>query len=253
MAINDQVLAAINLHAILRAMEDLCALDKEASQLVAQDQVSIRFQVPQIPKLTLAFDHGACTAQRDTQQAANMVLQFTSPQHFNSMILGSANPIPLKGFGRIGFLKNKFTALADRLTAYLRPDPARLEKDPEFKRNSTILTAYVAFFALAEIANLDPKGQAMAKGIQDGNILVNFGEIPLHIELKNHQLTAHKGAVAHPLAIMDFKDLDIAAGILGGHLDSYSAIGTGDLRIMGQIHMIDNLNSILALVPGYLA
>ena len=93
-----KVLAAINLHAILRTMEDLCELDSTAAGLIHGAKTSIRFVIPEIKPMVLDFRNGQCKALEDANASANMSLRFTGPEHFNRMVDGQANPIPTRGF-----------------------------------------------------------------------------------------------------------------------------------------------------------
>lgn len=248
-----KVLAAINLHAILRTMEDLCELDSTAAELIQGAKTSIRFVIPEIKSMVLDFRNGQCKAHEDAGASANMSLRFTGPEHFNRMVDGQANPIPTRGFSHIGFLKNSFTQLAERLTAYLKPDPSELAADPEFKRSSTLLTAYVAFFALAQVAELDPLGQVNASRIADGNILIQLEDVGLTLKVRDHHISVEKGSCPRPDATMHFSSIDVANGILSGTLDSYACIGNGSLAISGTVPMVDDLNKLLAQVSGYLS
>lgn len=248
----EKVLAAINLHGVLRNMEDLCLLDEEASRLAAGANVAVRFSVPEVDKLVLSFGEGGCKAERNGS-SYNMNLLFFSVENFNLMMEGKKNPLPTKGFRHINFLKNNFTSLGDILTAYLRPDPKRLEEDKEFCDKSTVLTAYTAFFALAEIGNYDPVGRLNAGRIEDGIISIEVKDsISVHIIVKGGRLTTVKGKHPQPKAVMFFDSIETAGGILRGELDSYACIGNGKLKLKGRIPMLDNLNKLLTLVAAYL-
>jgi len=245
------VVAAVNLHAVLRNLEDLCKLDAKARDIIAGKKVSVRFLLPGSDNLVLRFQGEESAAVRNSS-SADMDLRFLSPAHFNSMIEGSGAPIPTKGFGHISFLKSEFTKLAELLTKYLRPGKEDLA-DEGFRTRSTILTAYTAFFALAEIGNMDPVGKVCAGGIEDGSIQIDVpGVVSIVIEAKGGKLSARKGSDPKAKAFMIFDDIETAGGILRGTLDSYECIGKGKLRIKGRIAMIDNLNRLLGLVSRYL-
>lgn len=250
--VNEKVKACINLHAVLRNMEDLCELDKEAAQIIQGKNVTIRFSVRDVPPAIIAFRNGKCTVEKTDSRDCRMNLYFKNPEHFNLMIDGQKNPIPTKGFRYIGFLKNSFTRLADRLSYYLKPTPELLQ-DKDYARINTILTAYTAFFAIPEIASYDPLGKLNASRIADGAIDIEIANGPaLHITAKNGQLKTAKGKASDARAFMRFDSIDTASGILNGRLDSYSCIGSGQLAIWGFVPMIDNLNKILAQVAGFL-
>jgi hypothetical protein len=248
---DEKVKACINLHAVLRNLEDLCELDPMSREIIQGKNVALKFSMAGIPKSVITFAEGKCTAVKD-DGPCSINLFFSSPQNFNLMIEGKKNPIPTRGFRHIGFLKNEFTKLADRLSYYLKPT-AELLGDKEYARINTILTAYTAFFAIPEIANWDPLGQLNASRIADGAINVEVVDGPaICITAKGGRLETSKGKIANARAFMVFDSIDTASGILNGTLDSYSCIGEGRLSISGFVPMIDNLNKILAQVPGYL-
>lgn len=250
--VDENVKACINLHAVLRNMEDLCELDKEAHDIIQGKNVAIRFSVKNIPAAIMTFNSGKCIMEKTESRNCHMNLFFKSPEHFNLMIEGKRNPIPTKGFRHIGFLKRDFARLADRLSYYLKPTHELL-RNKDSARINTILTAYTAFFAIPEIANNDLLGKLNASRIADGTINIEIDQGPaIHITARSGRLEAAKGKASNARAFMVFDSIDTASGILNGTLDSYSCIGTGQLAIRGLVPMIDNLNRILAQVAGYL-
>lgn len=244
--------ACINLHSVLRNLEDLCQLDSEAYSLIKDKNISIQFSVKDVPKALLSFKNGKCTMVKG-EGPHDMKLYFKSPEHFNQMIEGKANPIPLKGLSKISFLKNEFTKLADKLAYYLKPTDKLLE-NPDYANINTILTAYTAFFALAEIGNNDKLGKLNASRIPDGVIAISVlgGGPSINIVAKGGRLQAKKGGEPDARALMTFDTLQTANGVLNGKLDSYTCIGNGKLVIKGFIPMVDNMNKLLAQVPAYL-
>lgn len=244
--------ACINLHAVLRNLEDLCALDEESKAIIQGRNLAIRFSVKGVPKSIVTFADGKCTVAKTETGQYNMNLYFSSPDHFNQMIEGEKNPIPTKGFRHIGFLKNQFARLAERLSYYLKPTEQLLENE-EYARINTVLTAYTAFFAIPEIAAHDPLGQLNASRIPDGIVNVEVEAGPaVHIIAQKGRLEAKKGKAPNPRAVMHFDSIQTASGILNGTMDSYSCIGSGSLSIRGFVPMLDNLNKILGQVSGYL-
>lgn len=248
-----KVKAAVYLHAVLRNIEQLCELDSRARSIVANSDTSVDFHIPGIQPLTLIFDHGSCTATTEPKTKPTISLVFASSKHFNGMIDGKANPIPIKGFTHIKFLTDEFMQITDRLTEFLRPTPEAL-KDPEFSRISTILTANVAFSALGPIARYDDHGKKNAGRIPDGNILVHVEDGPeLTIHAEGGALNLSQGRIRPISALMSFDSIETAQGILSGELDSFACLGKSRLKIRGRIAMIDNLNKLLGQVQTYLA
>ena len=144
--------AKINLFAVLRNLEDLCAMDKESADIIKDTKLSVQFNVPDVGSATIDFDHGKCTFNRGKKHAG-LQLFFTSAEHFNNLIdpPKDANgkpktviPIFYNVF-KVGFLLNQFTKLADRLSYYLQPAADKKEellKDPEYFKINTTLTLY---------------------------------------------------------------------------------------------------------------
>ena len=161
-----KTLAYINLFAVLGAIPYLCDLDKEAAELIKGKSVSVGFAVKDGPEATLFFGSGKCRMAPGVDRC-QVKLPFSSCEKFHGLIDGTVTPIPSKGFTKIGFLTGPFTKLTDRLTMFLKPDPAALE-DPEFFRVSTTLMFHVIAEAIAQIANHDKVGMFSASNIVDG-------------------------------------------------------------------------------------
>lgn len=245
-------LASINLNAVLRNLEDLCKLDEEMKKLITDKNMRIQFQIRGGPNALLSFRDGACSFKKGNGKC-DIKLYFKSPEHFNKMIDGKANPIPLKGITKINFLKNEFIKLTDRLSFYLKPTEELL-KDNKYFQINTILTSYTAFFALGEIGNNDKIGKLNSKRIPNGTILISVANGPsISINASNGHLDMSKEATKNPRASMSFTNLETANQLLNGKIDSYTCIATGQLQIKGFIPMIDNMNKILSQVPAYLS
>lgn len=243
--------ANINIYAVLRNLEDLIDIDEEMKDLIKDKDISIYFVVKNGPKAHLQFKDGKCSF-REGKGKCNIKLFFKSPEHLNQMFEGKANPIPLKGLTKISFLKNEFTKMTDKLAYYLKPNETLLNDAKYFKIN-TVLTAYTAFFSLAQIANTDKIGKVNSKRIPDGVVSISVLNGPsVNLNVKEGHIEAKKGPGKSPRAFMTFDSIGTANAILNGKIDSYTAIGTGRFVIKGYVPMIDNMNKILAMVPSYL-
>lgn len=182
-----------------------------------------------------------------------MNLRFSNADHLNLMIEGKKNPLPTKGFRSIGFLKRQFAGAADLLSMYLRPDIKRLKSDPDFFRMATVLFANTAFYAAAEVANLDPVGQALLAKIEPGSINVTAGDDFQVCLTNDNGLSVRQGSSAAAKAFMSFDSLETLGGVLRGELDGFVCIGRGQMSFKGRIPMIDNLNKLLLRVEAYLS
>lgn len=250
--IDQAVLARCNLFGVFRNMEYLVENDKECAQLVKEKNIAIQFNVKNGPKGNLSFKNGKAEMKAGKHKC-NIKLGFTSPEHFNKMVNGKANPIPLKGITKIGFLTGPFTKLGEILEGYLRADEKKLKDKLVYKIN-TEMTTYAAIFALVEIANYDDLGMANAQHIPDGIIQISIKDsVGIELTAKDGILTGKKGYADDPRAILSFSSLDAAYQILNGKLDTFTAIAGGDMEMKGFIPMIEHMSPILDLVGKYLA
>ena len=249
---DQKTLANINLFAVLGSLEHLCRLDPISQGLIAGTNLSIGFAVRGGPSGTFVFQDGGCTMGPGAEHC-QVKLPFSSCEKFNGLLDGTTKPFPSKGFTRLGFLLHGFTQLTDRLSLYLRPDPADLERE-DFFTTSTTLMLHLIVSAVAQVGNTDPVGRASAGYIQDGTILVGVRGGPYcGIQSRDHQLTALHQQPATYNAYMEFADLHLARQLFDGRVNAVACVGQGQIRIGGLISQVDNLNRILDRVALYLA
>jgi hypothetical protein len=245
-------LANINLYSILPNLEDLCELDTIARSIISTKEISIMFTVKNGPQCFLSFKDGKCFFKRGSGRS-DIKLFFNSPEHLNKMFEGKANPIPYKGFTKIGFLKDEFSKLIERLEYYLKPNDELL-KNEEYLKINTIFTANTAIFALTEIANNDKMGKVHLGRMPEGIISVRVKNTDLALKLicEKGKIKAEKGIVEAPRATMVFSDINSANMLLNGRKDSYTLMAEEAIEISGYIPMIDCLDKLLDLVQKYL-
>ena len=246
--------AYLNLHAVLQNLEDLVKLDGQMAQLVRDWDVTIDFVVRHGPSAFLEFKNGTCRHGSTAHQRPSVRLYFSSAEHLNRMFDGKANPIPLKGFLRLGFLKSEFSQLTDRLTYYLKPELAK-PGDENYLKLNTILTLQTAIYAVKVLATLEPTSKKIAAHIPSGALQVEV--LPtgpcLHLVFGKEGISAAKGPAERPMSKMVFKNLQVANALLTGKLDGFLAVGNGDVELRGQLAMVDSVNLILDRVPRYLS
>ncbi len=247
----DYVKARCNLLAVLRGIEYIAKEDTECAELVKNTNLAIQFLIKHGPSGNLRFSNGTATLT-EGRAKSNLKLYFTSPKHFNRMMDGESNPIPIKGFTKLKFLTGPFMKFAEKLDYYLRPKPELL-KDPTYFRMHTELTAYTAFFALVEIGNYDPFGKLSAKRMPNGVLQVAIEKgIGIQIRVEDGNITATKGHNPDPRAILSFSSIDSAYRVLSGELDTFTGLGSGQMSMHGFIPMLDNMNPLLDQVATYL-
>ncbi|MFP4446626.1 MAG: hypothetical protein ACLFPD_10330, partial [Desulfosudaceae bacterium] len=119
----DAILARLNLQAVLPNLEELVRLDPPSAEIAGSRDICIRFVVRQGPRAFVRFTQKKCQVGSGDPPGSDITLFFTSCRHLNRMFANQANPIPLKGFTRLGFLTGPFQKMTQRLEYYL--DPAR--------------------------------------------------------------------------------------------------------------------------------
>jgi hypothetical protein len=251
---DELIKAHLNLYAVLRNLEDIVEYDRETASLVMDWDVSVQFSVFNGPRAYIEFRGGVCTVGRGRYEDPSVILLFLSPAHLNRMIEGRGNPIPIKGFTRLGFLKRDFTRVTEKLEYYLKPTPELLE-DEEYLALNTRLTLHTAAFAVREIGLLDPIGKLVASHIGNGS--VNLKILPhgpaVCVNFKDGDIEPRKGEAERPMAVMWMKNVKAANDFLSGKTDAFTAIASGDVMIRGQIPMLESLSLILDRIPHYLS
>lgn len=250
---DQKTLAYINLYAVLGALENLCDLAPEASEILTNKKpLSIGFEVKGGPSATLTFYQGKCRMDQGCKNC-DVKLPFSSPEKFNGLIDGTVTPIPSKGFTHIGFLLKDFTKLTDLLNKYMRPSEEDL-KDPDFFRINTELTLYVVGVAIAQVGNNDEIGKFSASHIPDGSVMIEIKNGPaVEVVSKNHRLICLKRRPDKYRCSMVFDSYETANDLFAGKVNSIVCIGTGKVEMHGLISMLDNVNRILDRVALYLA
>jgi len=238
--------------AVLKDLEMLCELDKEAKALASpKAPVSIGFNVGNGPQATLTFAEGKCTMTEGL--SGQIKLKLANPEAFNLMVDGKKNPTPYGGFTKLKFLMNDFTKLTDLLNKYLRAEEKAL-RDRAFYEKSTTMMFYLIANALSAIGNYDRLGKLSASKIPDGTIAMEIAGGPCaEITIKNGHMTTANHKAANPRAYMVFGDFETARGLFDGTTESMSALAEGKLVMKGFIPMIENLNKVLDRVAVYLA
>ena len=251
---NELLRANLNLYAVIQNLEDLVKYDEEMNTLAKSWRISIQFSVRRGPKAFVAFENGVCTVGRGKHPSPSVILYFASPAHLNKMFDGKANPIPLWGFTKLGFLSKDFAKLTDRLTYFLKPTDELL-KDPKYLAINTRLTLNTAGFAVPEIAKLDEVGQHAAGALKQGTVAMRI--LPdgpgVYIDMRDGELTTKKGVPDKPTACMFMKDIPMANAFLNGKTDAFTAIASGDVSIRGLLPQLDAMSLILDRVPHYLS
>ncbi len=245
--------AHLNLCAVLQNLEDLVRLDADMAALTSDWDISIQFCVSGGPRACVAFKDGVCTHGVGARPSPAVRLFFFSPEHLNRMFDGQGKPVPLKGFTKLRFLSKEFARLTDRLEYYLKPEPCRLQNN-DFRKIHTALTLYTGIYAVKVLAEHEPLSQQIAAGLPEGVMVVRV--LPdgpaAWLQVHDGAITVGKGEPKDATAYMDFRDGDAAHAVLSGQVDSWQAIGRGQLALKGQVPIIECVGLILDRVERYL-
>ncbi len=249
-----KAMAYVNMYGVLGTLENLCTADDEAKAILAElkSPVSLCFSVKDGPCCTFHFTKEGCR-MTEGDEGCTCKMHFGSPAAFNALIDNSKPGIPVKNPVQVlSFLLGPFTKLTDRLTKLLRPSEEDM-KDRAFFEKSTVLTLYTVSGAISALANNDSISKISAEYTVDGDVSLGVKDVAyVTIRVKDHHFTTIKEPCANPRAIMEFADLDLAAGLFAGTVSTINEMCKGTIYLRGMINMLDNINRILDRVSVYL-
>lgn len=249
-----KAMAYVNMYGVLGTLENLCAMDDAAKDVLAQlkKPVSLCFSVKDGPCCTFHFSKDGCRLT-EGDAGCTCKMAFSSAESFNALIDSSKPGIPVKNPVQVlTFLLGPFTKLTNRLTELLRPTEEALQ-DRAFFEKSTILTLYTISGAISALANNDSISRISAEYTVDGEISLGIRDVAaVTLVVKDHHFTTIKEPSKNPRAIMEFATLDLAAGLFAGKVSTINEMCKGTIRLRGMISMLDNVNRILDRVSVYL-
>ena len=107
--------------------------------------------------------------------------------------------------------------------------------------------------AVSALANHDSISQISADYTVDGDISLGIKDTAyITLRVQDKHFTTIKQRCENPRAIMEFADLDLAAGLFAGNVSTINEMCKGTIRLRGMISMLDNVNRILDRVSVYL-
>ena len=146
--LEQKALAYANMYGVLGALENLCALDDKAKEIIKgiNKPVFICFDVKEGPCRTFHFDKNGCKITEGSA-GCSCKMNFSSPEKFNALINDSKPGVPVKGVVTLlKFLTGPFTALTNRLTEILRPNEEAMS-DRAFFEENTLMLVYVTAYS----------------------------------------------------------------------------------------------------------
>ena len=252
--IETKALAYVNMYGVLGTLENLCQLDETAKKILQdlKKPVSLCFSVKNGPCCTYHFTKEGCR-MTEGDEGCTCKMSFSSPEAFNDLIDKSKPGMPTKNpIQVLAFLLGPFTKLTDRLNEVLRPTEEAME-DRAFFEESTTLTLYTIAGAISALANHDSISQISADYTVDGDISLGIKDTAyVTLQVRDKHFTTVKNRCENPRAIMEFADLDLAAGLFSGSVSTINEMCKGTIHLRGMISMLDNVNRILDRVSVYL-
>lgn len=249
-----KAMAYVNMYGVLGTLENLCAVDDAAKKICAElkKPVALCFDVKDGPCCTYHFSKDGCR-MTEGDEGCTCKMHFGTPEAFNALIDSSKPGMPVKNPVQVlSFLLGPFSKLTDRLTELLRPSQEALQ-DRAFFEESTVLTMYTIAGAISALANNDSISKISASYTVDGDISLGIKDtVYVTLQVKDHHFTTIKRKCEKPRAIMEFADIDLAAGLFNGKVSTINEMCKGTIYLRGMINMLDNVNRILDRVSVYL-
>ena len=249
----DLIKAYLYLHAVLPQLEEVVRVDPAAQQVVAGWRSSIGLRVAGGPVLRLEVAAGRLQALRRGRGLPSLGLLLLGPGAAVRMFEGGgAVPLPWVGAWRprlIGGLR----ALSARLQYYLRSEREQLAADGTFAAAVAIRLA-VLVYAIGVLAEAWEEGRRIAasggaEGVAEIGIVAHP---PLQIICAHGRLQVARGARSPANVTVQFADPDTAYGVLSGALELWTALGTGAVRLRGQLPLLDPILQLMSRVGRFL-
>ncbi len=247
--LNQDVLARINLDALLSNMEIMAKEDSQSSALAKSWKGSITFAVGfSGPRTTLDFTGSEIRVFSGKPASDGIVLFFPRQELLNNMFSGQGVgfPIPVKGLTKAkGLLV--FMKLAKRMEELLKGSSAPAELKAKLMLNTIAK-------AVAAIGNHEPEGKAAANGMQGVIELRIKNGYAVNVKFTGSSVIPANGSAPQEAdLVMEFKDNQLFLDMTDNKVELFGAIAMQDLGIIGDLNLADHLNIFLDKVGKYLA
>jgi len=255
-AANPAVLSQLYLNAVLPCLEDLSEQDPVAQQILGSVNASILLRIVGGPAATVQFNGARVSWQPGRQRAPSVVLLFLSHSHLNAFFSGKqwAVPLPLWGGWRVGLLA-RFARLAQRLEAVLDGHASVLES-PDGRRLHARLSLITAGLGLHALAQGDAASRSLLRHLPPG--LASFsieGESRATVWF-DHNRTDNAAGWGDPPRLPEvcivFDGVQTAFAALREEIDTFAAVGRGQIRVEGLVPLADGLNVVMQRLRVYL-
>ena len=249
------ILASLHLHAVLPRLEELVKLDAEARSIASQMKLRVRFRVRKGPQVAIRIADDMVTTSADPSARSDLGLFFLNCNQLNNMFMDErAVPIPYKRLTQLRYMTG-FSKLTEIMTRYLKPSQIDLT-DPDFKKKHVEMMLMVGLCGAGEVAKYDRKMKKVVDHLPHGTI--QFSVLPngpfAYVSIdENKNMAAQSGKIDDPTSNLDLNGVDVAADVLSGNIDTFAALGAGDIKASGLLSLVDEFNVLLDRVGYYLA
>lgn len=249
----NSIKAVLYLHAVLPQLKEIVRVDSKAREVLADWHNAISFSVLGGPKLRLEIKAGQIHALCDQHGLSSLALFFFSSNSLVRMFEGSSTwVLPWIGFWRPKLIRG-ISLLANRLGYYLKTKQDVLKADGKFATAVSIRLMTIGH-AIVILANSWEEGQRiMAESMIEGTASIGIvGQKPLQLSKDNGLMRVVTEKPVKANVTVEFSDPDHAHGIMTGTVDIWTAVGTGSVRLRGQISLLEPIFRIMSYVGQFL-
>ena len=253
---NEQrTLSYINCHVLLSLLEPLAEYDGETREMLKGMNFSFQIMVSGGPTGHIVVRDGGVTYKDGKKSFASLSLWFPSPEQMNGMFKGQKSTlIPLFTSFKFPAYIRTFKALSGRFQYYMQGDDQVHQKHREF---ITALLLEAAARGIKYTAENDPYIAPKVAPIPDGvlDIFVeDKPEIGCSIVKTGAFFTVSRGcSVKKPNAMLIFKDIETAYGVLKGKTNAIVALGLNRVSIRGYLPMVQGIFPVLDRLGQFLS
>ncbi|HOJ69213.1 MAG TPA: hypothetical protein PK379_07655 [Candidatus Hydrogenedentes bacterium] len=250
----DILQARLNLEVVLGLLAEVANTDPLFRERSRTWRETTWFKALGGPEGWIRFSPDGASHGIGKPEGVTIGLVLLSAIHLNRMFRNEGlPPVPVKGIGRLSFLKKEFTELGTRLQTLTRPGITLRSKEEEHLSTRLMLNAAVR--AVPVLAEEEGTCAKLAAATPEGvlEIATLDGAFSGWIRKEGGRFTAGLGKPERVTARMLFRDLDAARIVLTGKETGFAAIGLGLTRIEGLIPLVDNVSLIMDRLERYLA
>jgi hypothetical protein len=245
---NEQrTLSYINCHALLSLLEPLSEYDNETREMLKAMKFSFQIIVSGGPTGHIVVRDGKVKYNSGKKRFASLSLWFPSPEQMNGMFKGKKSTlVPLFTSIKFPAYIQAFKALSGRFQYYMQGNEQVHNEHREF---ITALLLEAASRGIKYTAEYDPYIAPKAKHIPDGVLDIFIEEKPeigCSITKAGEVFTVKRGrSEKKPNAMLIFRDIETAYGVLKGKTNATVALGLNRVSIRGYLPIVRGIFPVL--------